>query len=963
MTKCEHQYWVELTQGEAAPQLTYGFQLAQLVGELPDPATQLPQVIFFMGRRLKDQALRHICGHNYRGQSRHHQHINIRSDNRTWRSAQPRIFADCNPTHRALLPGFTSPHICHREQIFPIDVSQTEYSLHDIVLARLLFLFVDVLCTFADDIGGLGAVRELLSTWVRLGSASTLHRAVRPRVIVVLGGQIQSITHSLLEEEDFLFELLHVGELPFFTVFGDIQITRLSGEELSPEARFMALGSDISHQLHNSKLCREHQQALFSAVHTNAFFELALQHISTDPLSSFDFIRASREGNPVDGSFISHLINFLEVGNKSRAPYDTMASYIASAILMDAYPPGMHRFPPSTVFQVLYREGCYIALRHCYSTDSLAIMQCQRIQNHLIAHFEAMVAQSALSAEVHKCNLGRQKRYWTWLRSNRTCLWCIRRNPEHSQACGHTICDICTEIFGDPSPHTENEYLIHQCVLCGGSKCLTVTLPPPTAAPRVLSIDGGGPRGVIPLENLEILQELIGPALPIGNLFDLNVGTSSGGIIALTMTILKMDISQCKVLFRELARKIFSPLRRKRFLSFLLTDGAYDTKVLEETLKDHFGATRRMFDAPTSFVSSGRVAVTATSIADGTAYIFANYNGAAPHRAEIAYGRLRSDLGNEPFVWQVARATAAAPPLFSTIDIPGLGTFQDGGMKRHNNPVNLALSEARHLWPNAAGPDILISLGTGSEAPKVPARASRFRNILVDGWVPRIYRSVKSSFDGQTIWRELLGLLDDDVRGDYFRFDSSFPSGLPAMDNTDCMDFLSERVRIQPGDCRSHQDAVTALLTACLFFRLDTMPEYRTGLFHCVGTIRCRAPAEPLIARLALIEGQRPDFFKDNINLGLSLSPDNICQVCRRYALPVRFFVRDLQERITLSLRFGSTTRRLSAFPNNIQWFIDGQNIYRPFGAANHNVPLQVNCPTCTAHTMARGRKRRYIEI
>ncbi|QQK42269.1 Zinc finger, RING-type [Penicillium digitatum] len=44
----------------------------------------------------------------------------------------------------------------------------------------------------------------------------------------------------------------------------------------------------------------------------------------------------------------------------------------------------------------------------------------------------------------------------------------------------------------------------------------------------------------------------------------------------------------------------------------------------------------------------------------------------------IAYGRLRPDNESEPFVWQVARATAAAPCLFPTIDIPGLGTFQDG---------------------------------------------------------------------------------------------------------------------------------------------------------------------------------------------------------------------------------------------------------------------------------------------
>ncbi|THC93591.1 hypothetical protein EYZ11_006944 [Aspergillus tanneri] len=861
MSKCEHTFWLELAAGKAVPQLVYGSRLARLVNELPKPSAQLPQLIFFMGRRQKNQALRQLCSSNYRGQSRHQGSINIRSDNRTLHSLQPRFFADCDPTCRSLLAAFGNLRVCHPEQVFPVELP-TEHSLLDLMLSRLLFLFVDVLCIFADDVGGLEGVRELLATWARIGSASSLPRAVRPRVIVVVGNT-PSITHSLLDEGDFLLELLNVADLPFFAAFGDIKISRLLPEELSPDARYLPLGGDITQELRNMRFSRECHSALFTARHFQAFFEVALKQISTAPLSQFDFIRAARQQNPLDGAFSSHLINFLKIGNKTRAPYDEMASYIASAILMDAYPPGMPGFPPLMVFQALYRDA--------------------------------------------RGNFG----------------------PGQGLT-GHVF-----EIFGEVAPHADCEYIVRQCILCEGSRCLTVRLKPPTAAPRVLSIDGGGSRVIVPLENLEMLQEAVGPDMPIADLFDLMVGCSSGGLLALSLDILRLGVSECKSLFRALIKQVFESSWR-RFINLFLSDEAYNTRVLEDILKDHFEPGRRLFDVPASLLSSGKVAVIATSIKDGAPFIFTNYNGAAPHRAEPVYGRLRPDVEYEPFVWQVARATSAAPLYFSAVDIPGLGTFQDGGMGRHNNPLNIALSEAKHLWPNVADPDVVVTLGTGSET--ASPKASRFRNALVDGWIPRVYRSWKTSFNGHVTWKEVemrLGKEDG-----YFRFDEFLPYGLPAMDSTDCMDLLSDQTRMQCGE--DHEEAALALLTACLYFQLNGPPDYQTGLYHCTG------------AR---------DFYKENLNLGLQLSSDDICQVCHRYSLPVRFFVRDLNENITLSLRLGATIRRLSAFPNSIQWYIDEQKLDCPFGSPNHGIPLRMDCPGCDSRVTSRGQKRKYIDI
>jgi patatin-like phospholipase/acyl hydrolase len=56
---------------------------------------------------------------------------------------------------------------------------------------------------------------------------------------------------------------------------------------------------------------------------------------------------------------------------------------------------------------------------------------------------------------------------------------------------------------------------------------------------RILSIDGGGVRGIIPARFLQALEEM--SQQPIHALFDLIVGTSTGGLIALGLTCLNQQ--------------------------------------------------------------------------------------------------------------------------------------------------------------------------------------------------------------------------------------------------------------------------------------------------------------------------------------------------------------------------------------------------------------------------------------
>ena len=74
----------------------------------------------------------------------------------------------------------------------------------------------------------------------------------------------------------------------------------------------------------------------------------------------------------------------------------------------------------------------------------------------------------------------------------------------------------------------ECHYLVSKCILCVRRGTVTAKVKPSTADARILSIDGGGVGGVVPLEYLGLLQRALAPGLRIQDLFEEAFGTSSG---------------------------------------------------------------------------------------------------------------------------------------------------------------------------------------------------------------------------------------------------------------------------------------------------------------------------------------------------------------------------------------------------------------------------------------------------
>jgi hypothetical protein len=73
---------------------------------------------------------------------------------------------------------------------------------------------------------------------------------------------------------------------------------------------------------------------------------------------------------------------------------------------------------------------------------------------------------------------------------------------------------------------------------------------------RILSMDGGGMKGMATVKLLRALQQRTGR--PIHTLFDLIVGTSTGGLLAVAMGLRKFTMDECESIYKVLGKQVFS---------------------------------------------------------------------------------------------------------------------------------------------------------------------------------------------------------------------------------------------------------------------------------------------------------------------------------------------------------------------------------------------------------------------
>ncbi|KAL5457028.1 hypothetical protein EMCRGX_G034263 [Ephydatia muelleri] len=204
---------------------------------------------------------------------------------------------------------------------------------------------------------------------------------------------------------------------------------------------------------------------------------------------------------------------------------------------------------------------------------------------------------------------------------------------------------------------------------------------------RVLSLDGGGMKGLIQIEVLEQLEKLT--QRKITEIFDWIVGTSVGGIVALAIVYAKKTLKELRQLMFQMKDEVFGS-----------SHGSYgcNTEALERILKDTFGnMTMNTIKYPRVMISAVNKSTT-----DLQLHFFNNCFQTWPKEEQLRLNKME--------VWKVARYTSAGPLYFEECD-----SYVDGGILA-NNPCMEGLTRIQDYYRqvNQKLPiSLVVSVGCG----------------------------------------------------------------------------------------------------------------------------------------------------------------------------------------------------------------------------------------------------------
>jgi hypothetical protein len=242
----------------------------------------------------------------------------------------------------------------------------------------------------------------------------------------------------------------------------------------------------------------------------------------------------------------------------------------------------------------------------------------------------------------------------------------------------------------------------------------------PSPTRKLLALDGGGIRGLITVEILAGIEDMLRkkkgePNLVLADYFDYVDGTSTGAIIA-TCIALGMSMADVRTFYVENGAAMFDKsnlLKRFRY--------KYEDEKLARMLQD---VLRRESEK-----SGGKGDPTLGSEALRTLLLIVMRNATTDSPWPVSNNpaakynaRGRDDCNLAIPLWQLVRASTAAPVYFPPEELR-LGTrdflFVDGGITTYNNPSFLLFLMSttgvyRLGWPTGANKMLIVSVGTGT---------------------------------------------------------------------------------------------------------------------------------------------------------------------------------------------------------------------------------------------------------
>ncbi|KAI1374424.1 hypothetical protein F4677DRAFT_447419 [Hypoxylon crocopeplum] len=672
---------------------------------------------------------------------------------------------------------------------------------------------------------------------------------------------------------------------------------------------------------------------LATAEKLQVYLQAAYDHFSKDLNTPFDFVKEALKHNPIPRDLGGNILNLAlainrnspELRGDTQRIFDKMVPMISSCIMLDSVRQNLM----GTAVQLLddaYVEFCELALdafmdlytpctfandkygrcsnvksghlpkghqnrngrvigsggyqpgfdRYEYAAKWIAQIKnrLQDLQSKFIdlSHRLKEQTESQIAAELHKNSINdfyRSLGKVADFNSHTTCFSCLRELPEHALPCGHVLCLPCVKAYGIEVSKTMIE--LRRCPLhlqeTSWDPPWTVLVKPAFAGVRILCLDGGGIRGIVELQALKAIERVLGPHLPLQYFFDLIVGTRSG--------VNNWSVDECIKHFKEMCGQAFTPremigIPLLEKLALLNHGSMYKTKPFEALLEKTFSS-RPLFGGASDLSEMlTKVAITTTSAIAQHAVVLANYNRPDSTEYDLPYRFNRSNgLAREFKIWEVARATSAAPPFFKPFQKTETQmTYLDGALY-HNNPVWVAHHERKLIWGDVGNtyPDILLSIGTGKNSLEVDEHflhvqtqeldspsATKQKSRSLTSFPRQLFKIAVDRFDNllkcNTIWSNYLA---ESSSSDYSRVSSinkrrlirinpDLRSKIPRLDAVGELDRLEKAAALDlQSNSAKIKEIAHRLIASSFFFEKDrnSVKAVENG-YECTGCIHSR---------------------------------------------------------------------------------------------------------------------------
>ena len=273
---------------------------------------------------------------------------------------------------------------------------------------------------------------------------------------------------------------------------------------------------------------------------------------------------------------------------------------------------------------------------------------------------------------------------------------------------------------------------------------------------KILSIDGGGIKGIYVAQLLSQIEKKIGQ--PIGEYFDMIAGTSTGGLIALAITN-KVPCEQISKFYEDSGPLIFKQgsfiFKTIQWFKQVFLSVKYENAELIKALKNVIPEGKNM-DSASNFLC-----IPAFNITKGRPTVF-----------KKPFGTYHRD-GRFSMI-EVGLATSAAPTYFPSVLIEN-DQYVDGGIFA-NNPSMIAYTEAvDHFLKKTYTIDVqqlisngilLLSIGLPDDQIGIPTGTKSRRSFL--GWKDLLIKSAMTGTDCITNY-QVEKLLNSDPNSKYYR--------------------------------------------------------------------------------------------------------------------------------------------------------------------------------------------------